>query len=185
VVAISAATVQLTDLCFDGLPPTNLAMTVESSAVSLLNCNVAAEQIQVGTTPVPGTAPFVQSMQYIVAQVKGARPPEAQMEVRTAAKSGGPPQGVADLNVRNSPAKLSAQGLTPLPRSLKPLIVRSWSIGRDRKKVESPFYDLIVSTPGAKEGEPSKVLKTQVVEPKNTWFRPDPNQAAPTVEVAL
>jgi hypothetical protein len=124
-------------------------------------------------------------MAYLVAQVKGSRPAEAEVRVRTASASGGPPANAADLNVRNSPAKLTADGLTPLPRTLRPLIVRTWSIGRDGKEKVAPFYDLSVTAPGATEGAPAAVLKTQTVEPKETWDRLEPNKPVATVEVTL
>ena len=175
---------QLTDVHVENLPEDGVALSLNNAAVTLLNSNLAPEKIK-GVGAPPGAEPWVQAMEYLVVRVKGERPAGTEVEVRTAAASGGPPQGAADLNVRNSPASLSTAGFTPLPASLRPLIVRSWSLKRDGKKGESPFYDLVTSAPAAAEGEAPKVLKTQVIEPKPEWYRPDPNAPVPTLEVAL
>jgi hypothetical protein len=181
---ISSATVQLTDCEIAKLADKGTALNLNAASATLLNCNIAPEQIKLGPNP-PTGVPWVQNMQYLVVQVKGAVPPQAQVEVRTAEVSGRPPKGAADLNVRNSPAKLSADGLTPLPRSLRPLIVRSWNIGANGQKGNAPFYDLMVSIPAAKAGEDSKVVKSQTIEPKDAWLRPEPNKPAATIEVTL
>lgn len=183
-IALDASTLQLTNYRLVEPRPTNTVMTLDLSSTTLLNCNIQPEQIKLGQPPADGE-PWVQAMAYLVVQVKGNHPPRAKIGVRTAAAAGGPPTGAADMNVRNSPARLGADGCTPLPRTLQPLIVRTWSIGRDGVKKDSPFYDLTVSVPGAQEGDPFQAAKTQVVEPKPAWDRPEPNKAVPTVEVTL
>lgn len=183
--AISAfkSPIQITDFRVEDLPTNGIALSVDACSVTVLNANLATNQISLGAPP--AAEPWVQTMQYLIVQVKGQRPPNTLIEACTAAASGGPPKNAADLNVRNSPAKLSPDGLTPLPRSLRPLIIRSWSIDRAGKKVEAPFYDLVVTAPAAKAGEAPRVLKSMTIEPKDTWFRPAPNQPEATVEVVL
>ena len=183
-IAINESTLQLTNYRLVEPRPTNTVMTLELSSMTLLNCNIKPEQIKLGQPP-PDGEPWVQALAYLVVQVKGNRPPSAEITVRTAAASGGPPAGAADMNVRNSPARLGADGCTSLPRTLRPLIVRTWSIGFGGVKKDPPFYDLMVSVPGVKAGDPSQVAKTQVVEPKSDWDRPEPNKAVPTFEVTL
>lgn len=172
--------VQLTNFNLDELPTNGVALKVEDSTVLLLNCNIAVEQVKPAGSP-----SAVQLMEYLVVKVNGQRPPGTLVQVITAADSGGPPARGADLNVRNSPAVLSAEGLTPLPFTLRPLIVRAWKIERDGKKITAPFYDLIVSAPATEMGKPPTVLKKEIIEPKNTWFRPEPDRAQATWEVTL
>jgi hypothetical protein len=95
------------------------------------------------------------------------------------------PEGKADLNVRNSPTALSPAGLTPLPASMKPLIVRGWHIAADASVRPAPFYDLIVSAPPAEAGQPPVELKKLLVEPTAAWFRPEPDSPEPTVLVSV
>jgi hypothetical protein len=71
-----------------------------------------------------------------------------------------------------------------LPESLSPLILRSWVIEKDGKTTPAPEYTLSVLAPAA-EGKPAKVLKSLTVTPDAKWFRPLPNDAAPTLEVSL
>jgi hypothetical protein len=174
-----------------GLHVTNLAkkdgvaLLYENGAVTLINCNIKAAQIKLKAIPAKGpTTPpaLVTAMYYLVAAVKGA-PAGAQVVVRTV-KPAPPAKGAADLNVRNSPAGLS-KGLTPLPQSLKPLIVKAWSIDNNSKTTVAPEYQLQVLAPAAKEGEQRRVLKTLAVTPKDSWFRPKPNAPTPTLKVSL
>ncbi|MFA5042505.1 MAG: NosD domain-containing protein [Kiritimatiellia bacterium] len=175
---------QFTDVRVEEMPATGTALALADSEAVLLNCNIEFARIKVGAKA-PAKAPWVQTMNYLVVQVKGKRPPHTTVNVRTALASGGPPRGgAADLNVRNSPARLNAEGFSPLPRSLRALIVRSWALGRDGKKIDAPFYDLVIARLDEKSGAP-KTLKSMVIEPKDTWYRPDPNQLTATVEAVL
>jgi hypothetical protein len=180
---LSKSSAQLTSLRVGEGPADAPLLALESSAVTLLNANIGADRIRTsGPAPAGG---WVESMQYLIVKVSGKLPAATEVAVRTAAVSGGVPVGKADLNVRNSPAFLSAEGLTPLPSSLKPLIVRSWRIGADGKKVNAPFYDLTLSSRPTAAGEQPKMLKTQVIEPTDAWFRAEPNKTEATVEVTL
>jgi hypothetical protein len=87
------------------------------------------------------------------------------------------------MNVRNSPVPVSPAGWTPLPRSLRALIVRAWSVTGAGVVKEAPFYDLEVTT--SDTAGVARVVKTQVVEPKADWVRLDPQAAQATVEVSL
>lgn len=181
---VVGSTFQFTDVRVEQLREGGTALALAGSAVTLLNCNMASNQVECSGAAHPSD-PWVDAMHYLVVRAGGALPAGAEVEVRTAAASGGPPKGAADLNVRNSPARLSPAGLTPLPRTLKPLIVRAWRIERDGRRREAPFYDLEVTAPGEAAGAPRKVLARAVLEPKPDWFRPDPNGPAPTLEVKV
>jgi hypothetical protein len=77
-----------------------------------------------------------------------------------------------------------ADGLTALPQSLTPLIVKSWMMDDDSKVVPAPEYTLNVleaAEPGAKP----RILKTLKLKPDETWFRAKPNDPKPTLEVKL
>lgn len=181
---VQRSQVQFTDVRVENMPTNGTALFLNSSEATLLNCNIEPAQIKVADKT-PTNASWVQTMNYLLVQVKGSHPQQTMVEVRTAPVSGGPPGGgAADMNVRNSPVRVNAEGYTPLPRSLRALVVRAWSLGRDGTKTNAPSYDLVVSTPDEKTGV-LKTLKSMVIEPKPAWYRPDPNQLTPTVEVAL
>jgi len=182
-VSIAGSTVQLTDVRVGDVPADGRALSCNGSAVTLLNSNLVAEQIDVGATMPPGDRPPVQALMYVVVKVAGTVPAGTTVDVRTNEASGRPKPGAADMNVRNAPARLMANGLTPLPRTMRPLVVRSWSIQRDGTIAAAPFYDLVITAPAA--GKPPQVLETQLIEPHDTWYRPEPNAAIATLEVTL
>ena len=124
-------------------------------------------------------------MFYLVAKVQGKIPAGATVRVQTAKVSGGAPAGKADLNIRNSPAPISTVGLTPLPRMRQCLIVRGWSIGAGGTPRPSPFYDLLVLAPSNDPGTKPQVIARDVIEPKASWFRAEPDRAEPTLEIKL
>jgi hypothetical protein len=124
-------------------------------------------------------------MQYLVVRLAGAYPAGTRVAVRTAEVSGGVPKGKADLNVRNSPGFLSPEGLTPLPSTARCLVLRSWSIARNGKTVNPPFYDLLVQAPGDSPAEPFRALTSLLIEPEDAWFRPEPDVPDPTMEVTV
>ena len=88
----------------------------------------------------------------------------------------------ADVNVRNSPATLSA-GLTPLPQTLNPLIVKGWSLDVAGKVAPAPEYSISVLGPAPKEGAPRPVLQKVMYRPPDNTFRPTLTDATPTLEV--
>ena len=156
---------------------------VSDISLSLLNCNFRFDQFDLN--PADNQREWAHTMQYLVVRLEGHVRPGTQVHVQTAEVSGGPPEGKADLNVRNSPAKVDRRGLTPLPASKKPLIVRSWSIPANRQKMNAPFYEIRVVAPPAVPGEPPELVATKIVEPDESWYRLDPNRPVPTVEIAV
>jgi hypothetical protein len=173
-------TAQLTSLHVQELPKDGVALQIIiGGAVSLLNCNITADQIKTEMLAGKGEQPLVTSMHYLIVKVKDA-PDKAVVDVRTAKPAVPPKPGAADLNVSNAPAELF-EGMTPLPQTLAPIIVKSWTIGLDGKPVPAPEYTLNVVAPGAER----KVLKSMTVQPQDKWFRAKPNDPAPTLEVSL
>jgi hypothetical protein len=177
------ATAQLTGFRVKNLAKNGVAVLYGSGPLTLLNCNILPTQINMASATaatVPNPPPRVTALHYVVVSVKGA-PEDAQVEVHT---NPAPAKGVADLNVRNSPAVL-AKGLTPLPKSLKPLIVKSWLIDPTGKTVPAPQYILTVLAPAPKKGAVRPVLKTLTLKPLDSWFRVKPDALTPTLEVKL
>ena len=87
--------------------------------------------------------------------------------------------------MRSSPAYFDPHGVTPLPRTTRSLVVRSWKIGPDKQRVNAPFYDLLVLSRGADAASGPKKLASQLIEPSETWFQADTTQPRPTVEVSV
>lgn len=187
-IAMTSSSVQFTDCRIGPVEKDGVVLSVNSSAATLLNCNIPPEAIKI-TGAGPDGAPPVEAMHYLVVRVKGEVPKGTQVVLRTNEASGGKPNvaGAADLNVRNSPGFLSREGLTPLPRTLRPLIARSWRLDASGKKMVPPlFYDLLITAPADQPDQPPKVLKQQVVEPDDAkWYRSDPNAPVATFEVTL
>jgi parallel beta-helix repeat protein len=184
----AGATAQVTNLQVTNLQKDGTPILYSSGPLTLLNCNFRPEQIKMekpATPPTPAPPFLVQSLQYVVVGVKGDVPAGSQVELVTANPPKPLPPGALDLNIRNSPAKIGANGLTPLPKSLEPLIVKTWVIGADYKVVPAPEYSVKVLGPAAATGGPRPVLKTLPVKPDDKWFRAKPNEPTPTVEVSL
>jgi hypothetical protein len=178
---------QFTSCQVNNLTKGGLAIVYESGgAVTLLNCNVGAGQVKIAVLPAkPAAGPTptpVTALNYLIVAVKGA-PADAQVEVRTV-KPVPVTQGAPDPNVRNAPASLT-NGTTPLPQTLKPLIVTSWVIDSGGKTVPAPEYAVQVLAPAVKAGVQRAVLKAVNVKPLDSWFRVKPNDATPTLEVSL
>ena len=169
---------QITNMRVLDSTESNILVRVAASRLTILNTPITVDRLKFDSNG------SVSAMNYIVVRVKGRLPKDATLEARTAASSGGPPKGKADLNVRNSPVPISPAGLTPLPVSGKALIVQSWACVNNRP-LPSPFYDLNVMAPGATPDAPPRLLKSIVVEPKPAWYRDDANQPEPTVEITL
>ena len=177
-------TMQMTSCWAEEVPDDGWALHVGNfTSVSLLNCDFAFDRIVTAAPPYRGDG--AQTMHYMVVKVTGDVPSGTRVIVRTAEVSGGVPEGKGDLNVRNSPARLDAHGFTPLPGTKKSLIVRGWSIPLDRKKRQAPFYEIIVLEPSAAADLPPKVVATKIIEPDDSWFRAEPDQPTPTVEIDL
>ena len=111
---------QLTTFEIKGLNPKGIAINFVSGKLSLLNCNIEPKQIKVGPPPATAKDDPIICLQYAVVAVKGA-PANCLVEMRT--NDAKLAADVTDSNVRNSPAGL-ADGLTPLPKTVNPLIVK-------------------------------------------------------------
>lgn len=176
------ATGQITSCRAVSPAPKGTVLALEDSAVNLLNCDFDPTAVVMEGEP-PEKRLWAECMQYLVARVTGRDPGGVQVHVQTAKVSGGVPAGKADLNVRNAPAWLSPGGLTPLPKTLQCLTLRSWRIGRDKQIQNAPFYDLIVTGPPPAEGKPRPTLKKELIEPTEDWYRPEPNAPESTLEI--
>jgi hypothetical protein len=189
---------QLTNAQITDVPKGGEAVGFRSGSITLLNCNLKPEQISLSKLPKTskkGSVVAVQCLAYLVAHVQGRAPTGAVIDLRTA----GAAPGAADPNVRNSPAKILPSGLTPLPASLQPLIVKSWALERSGETIPAPRYTLSITPPVApmkdsspknappKEAKPTeaKPIVSLVVTPDDSWFRADPNAPNPTLEVKL
>lgn len=184
-VVLRQSALQLTDAVFEALAPDAVPLLLDSSSVTLLNANLDSKAIRLtGKRPAEGF--WVQAMNYLVVRLTGKVPPRSIVQVATAAVSGGVPKdGAADLNVRNSPADVGPSGWSPLPGTMRPLIVRSWSIKGNEEVADPPFYDLTVRRFQADGAPDPKPLHAQVIEPRDAWFRPAPNAAVATLEIKL
>lgn len=186
-IELQSSVVQLTDCRISAVEKDGTVLGVNASAVTLLNCNIPAEQIKVAGNA-PGGAVPVESLQYVVVKVNGKYPAGTQVVIRTNEASGGKPNtpGAADLNVRNAPASLTRNSFTPMPRTLNALVVRCWRLDSAGKKMAPAlFYDLLVTAPAATPDLPPTILKQQLLEPDDKWYRDDANKPVPTLEVAI
>jgi hypothetical protein len=186
------ADVQFTNLAIRNMQPNSpYDINYSSGPLKLLNCPIEPEQIKFDPSfvaqPADGgpRAPTVQSMQFVIVQVAGQAPSGVRVDIRTAAPAVPLAAGALDPNVRNAPAAVLSSGFTPLPKTLEPLIVCGWSYDADAKLVAAPEYHLNVLAPAAGEAEASTVLKTVSITPQSQWYRAQPNDRVPTIEVTL
>lgn len=177
-ISVTNATLQLTNIDVSELQEDGAALTLNAASITLLNSSIADDLIKI-TGGNPPTGVWVESMSYVIVKVEGQIPKNGTVMVQTAAVSGGVPEGKADLNVRSAPGRLSDSGWSPSPASQRAIVVRSWRLVANKTRENAPFYDLMILDA---EG---KTLKQMRVEPQDTWFRPDPNEAVPTVKVTL
>ncbi len=188
-VSTASAKVQLTSVIITN-PPQGPLMEMTRSSVGLLNCNILPNQIKSvrdATLPriVDDSDPAVETLEFLVVSLKGTVPPRAQVEVVTSNPAAPRAAGAADLNIRNSPAQVRNNGLTALPQSLTPLIVKSWQMDEESKVVPAPEYTLNVLEPPAEAGAKPRILKSVKIKPDESWFRAKPNDPKPTLEVQL
>jgi hypothetical protein len=178
------SSVQLANVELKHRFPGHGKITQDGGSFTMLNCNISPKQFKMVQPQAanPKNPPLtVVAMEYLIVGVKDAGP-EMVVEVRTAK----PPLAadVADPNVRN-PQALLVKGLTPLPRTLFPIIVKSWALDPKGALLPAPEYTIKVMGAAAKEGAPRPLLKSLAFRPSGTMFRPLPNDPAPTVEVPL
>jgi len=181
---------QLTNVQFIDMPKDSTIISYYAGTLKFLNCNLTPDQIK----PVPAAPKkakdgvvAIENLHYVVVRASGNVPRDARVEIRTAGAPSGKSPLAADPFVRNSPAPVRSNGLTPLPDTLEPLIVRGWTFDDDVKPVAPPSYVVNLLPPPssdpAKVNEPAKPLATLTVTPDTTWYRPEPNQLQPTLEV--
>jgi hypothetical protein len=185
------ATCQVSNLDIVDVPEKGVRVSYYSGPLKLLNCNITPEQI-VPTAAAPKKAKdgvlAIEFLYYLVVRPKGKLPAGARVEVVTADRAVAPKgkaARAADPNVRNTPAPLRFDGLTPLPESLEPIIVRGWSFDDDIKVVAPPSYEVRVLPPAATSGDDPPPLATLKVTPDAAWYRAEPNKPEPTVEVTV
>jgi hypothetical protein len=182
--------VRITDLQKDGT-----AVLYYNGPLKLLNCNITAEQVTVAGTvdrkTVDGSLP-VECLNFLIVKAGGKFPLGSRVEVASADRAansvkGGTMPRAADPNVRNSPAPLRPDGLTPLPESLEPIIVRAWSYDAAMKLTAAPKYVVRVIPPAdaATMAAAPKPLAEQTVVPEASWYREEPDTATPTLEVRI
>jgi hypothetical protein len=181
----AGATVQLTGLVVRKLPKDGVPILFASGPLMLLNCGLEPGQIKLGGALPKTEKPedLVTAMEYLIVGAKGA-PEGAQAEVKTSNPVPPLAPGAADLNVRNAPAAITA-GLTPLPQSLAPIVVRSWVLDHAFKPQPAPDYIVSILAPAEKPGAARKVLGSMTVKPQSAWFRAKPNDPVATLEVPL
>jgi hypothetical protein len=180
------ATVQMTNVQIVDVPKDGVVISYYAGPLKLLNCNITPEQIK----PVP-KAPVkakdgvaaIECLHYLVVRATGNVPRDARIEVRTAGPSAAKSPRAADPFVRNSPSPIRSNGLTMLPDTLEPLIVRGWTYDDDVKPVAAPSYVVSVVPPASAAGDPPKPLVSTTVTPDASWYRAEPNKPEPTVEV--
>lgn len=181
---LAGGTVQMTNCIYrDGPKDTGRAVEFGSGELTLINCNFGPESIGLPKVLPKAEKPFVTAMNFFVLKINGEVPEEALVDIRTANLATPVAPGTLDLNVRNAPAPLIGNR-TPLPQTLSPVILKSWSIDKDGNRIPAPDYTIriIGPTDGVKERQ---VFKTLTVKPADNWFRPKPNDPLPTIEVTL
>jgi hypothetical protein len=75
--------------------------------------------------------------------------------------------------------------MTPLPATLRSLLVAGWSIAPNREVKAAPSYHLRVVGPAPSAGAERPVLVQKTVIPDPTWARNEKEPAAATLEVTL
>jgi len=189
------ATCQLTNVKIVDPPTDGKYISYYQGPLKLLNCNVTAEQI-VPTGDVdrktPDGSPPIECLNFLIVRTAGKVPLGTRVEVvsadHAAAAAKSPTAArAADPAVRNSPAPLRPDGLTPLPESLEPLIVRSWTFDAAMKPSPAPSYLVRVVRPAgaATMAAAPKPLAEQKVVPDQSWYREEPNKPTPTLEVRI
>lgn len=184
-VSLSDSAMQISDVITRDMPTNAVPLRLNSSAATMVNCSMTPADIRLEGAMRP-EGYWVRCMSYLVIRLTGKVPPQSIVRVATAAVSGGVPKdGSADLNVRNSPVNVGPTGWTPLPGTMRALVVRAWQIGADKKPASPPFYDLEVAGFQADGAPDAKPRHKSVIEPAAGWFRPDPDAPVATLEVKL
>ncbi len=180
---INGSDVQLSSVRIEGAADRQPLLTMEGGSLSMVNCAIKPGDIRM--TPSAATAaaagPPVRAFAYVVVKVAGAVDRRMQVDLLPESPAG----GQAHLDVRNTPALLRLDGLTPLPQSRRAIQALAWSMAADGRVSPAPEYRLRVITPAGSDGQAPHVHAQQVVTPQESWFRPLPDALTPTLEVAL
>lgn len=148
-VSLASAKVQLTSITVTNAV-TNKVLHLVASSLTMLNCNIPPERITL--TPASAKPKIVRGeeplevLEFLVVRVKGNFPRNTHVEVVTTNPEKPLAPGATDLNIRNSPAPVRADGMTALPHTLTPLVVKSWRMQEDGVIVPAPEYTLSVWT---------------------------------------
>ncbi len=183
--------IQTTNFVIKDSPPgDNYKIYYQNGPLTLINSTIKPEDIRFAAdvAPVPAIAgkprlPMITSLSFLVVQVTGQLPVGIAVDVKTAGLT--LPPGAQDPNVRNCPAAVLKTGLTPLPKSLEPILVRSWQYDADRNLQPAPTYQFQIVGPDQGEATPRKVLKSLAVTPAAAWYRENANDKKPTLEISL
>jgi hypothetical protein len=188
------ATIQMTNLVIRDMVahPNGYKIYMGTGPLTLINSPVRPDDITIPPSFVPAPLvagkprlPAVEMLNFLVVQVNGQVPPGSAVELKTAGLATPLPPGAQDPNIRNSPAAVLKSGFTPLPQSLEPLIVRSWQYDADAKLQPAPVYQLNIVGPVQAAGTERKLLKSLTCTPAAEWYRANPNEKKPTIEVSL
>lgn len=189
------ATVQMTNVRIVDLQKDGTAVLYYNGSLRLLNCNVTVEQVAKGgdvDRKTPDGSPPIECLNFLVVKATGKAPLGSRVEVLSADRAAttaktATASRAADPNVRNSPAPLRPDGLTPLPESLEPIIVRSWTYDAAMKPNPAPSYIVRIVPPAsaATMAAAPKPLAEQKATPDASWYREEPNKPTPTLEVRI
>jgi len=186
----SVATAQISNWRAERIREANpIAIEFHTGRLTLLNCDIKPELIKFHPNAArlktdEKSKLLVQNMQFLVVGVNGEMPLGTMVQVETTNPNPPLKPGQFDLNIRNNPAPIASNRLSPLPGTLQSIVVASWSYGLDRQLIETPKYTLsLVGRPDVSGNRPT--LKSISVEPQQTWYRAQPNDPTPTVEVTL
>lgn len=173
--------VQVMNLRWLDPPEKPTPLYLHGGATTFLNIPFKPEEITFAEKPAKPDAVWSQSMYFLVIAVKGNRTANTRISVRTE----GLAADAVDANVRNDTVAVASNGMTPLPQSMQPIIVRGWSISGSGAVVPPSRYVVTAWEAGADANGPRKVLSTTTVQPDATWYRAEPNAAAATLEMTL
>lgn len=194
----AAATVQATNLRFKDVPKGGIPVSATTGPLTLLNCEATPEMITVSGKPLFKAVPkakggkriivkeaLIESWNYLIVKASGNVPKGSQVEVTTLNPDAELKPGAADPNVRNPLGSVGPDGLTPLPRTLEATVVKSWIVDKEGMRADPFEYQVRVLAPPTAPDAPRRVLAEMTVTADDSWFRSNPNDALPTVEVRV
>jgi len=157
-------------------------INMNASAGIFVNLPFGADALVAGSMePKAANKPVAIAMYYLIVNVNGKRRPGMNVSVRTEGLADGKP----DPNVRNGAAPVLSNGLTPLPQSMEPILVRAWEFDRKGKASPAPSYVVTLWEPTGDAKSPRRTLATTTVTPDKTWYREQPNATVGTIEMTI